>query len=370
MWMRAIALVLLGAAPAAAATPPVMGPSAFLHAVDAMMTALAPDSARAGATIRRVYEEHLALLMLDEYSELAGALDNGGLVPLPGDAGRFNILPRLDGEHPIGEKDLVNQRSYIAARPATIGVLLDVASRVQSGPIEITSLVRHSHYQDALRATNANATTSVPMHAMGLAFDIGLVNAKLTTVYEIRDVLLRMQADGDILFIGERQQLVFHVVPHPSRLGHYTDFYMQAVGAPPTSRSAHVVAYSSRPGAAVLRREPSVTADVVAVIPAEGAVQDWWTDLDDPVDASSASAAERPASEVSPFIAVERWLVLFAGLVATTWRVTARRGPSARLFEQQLEGCPELHGGSSLPKARPIHMCARLLRPGRPGLDP
>src|SRR5687767_15690465 len=36
---------------------------------------------------------------------------------------RFNLAPRLEGAHPIGEKDLDNQHSYLAARPATIGAL-------------------------------------------------------------------------------------------------------------------------------------------------------------------------------------------------------------------------------------------------------
>ena len=72
----------------------------------------------------------------------------------------------------------------------------------------------------------------------GLAVDIGLVNTPLETIYEIRDVLRRMQDSGDILFIGERKQLVFHVVPHPSRLGHFNDVYAKAIGEPLTSRSA------------------------------------------------------------------------------------------------------------------------------------
>jgi hypothetical protein len=194
--------------------PPAL---AGLRALDRMMVELAASSAQSAETIRRVYQDHLDILMLREYGELAGALDNGGLVPLPDQPLRFNIVPRLDGPHPIGEKDLANQSSYTAARAATIGALLEIASRVKSGPVEITSLVRHSDYQEELRTTNPNAITSVPVHTMGLAADIGLVNTPLETIYEIRDVLRRMQDDGDILFIGERRQLVFHVVPHPSR---------------------------------------------------------------------------------------------------------------------------------------------------------
>jgi hypothetical protein len=322
------AVPFLGSTTALAAGPPISRPSPVIRALDAMMTALAPESARAGAAIRALYHDHLDLLMLDEYSELAGALDNGGLVPLPEEPQRFNLAPRLEGAHPIGEKDLDNQSSYLAARPATIGTLLDIASRVQSGPLEITSLVRHSDYQEALRTTNVNATTSVPMHAMGLAFDIALVNTRLETVYEVRDVLQRMQADGDILFIGERHQLVFHVVPHPSRLGHYTDFYMQAMrGAPPTSRSAHVVAFSG--GRDVTQRDPrpAVTATVLAMFPADGSLQALWTqdEFAGTGESSEAAASRAPARANGRTSAAERWFVLVLGLAATAWHITSRR---------------------------------------------
>jgi hypothetical protein len=320
-----------GAATALAASPPILRPSPMLRALDAMMAALAPESTRAGAAIRALYQDHLDLLMLDEYSELTGALDNGGLVPLPEDPMRFNLAPRLEGAHPIGEKDLDNQSSYLAARPATIGALLDIASRVQSGPLEITSLVRHSDYQEALRTTNVNATTSVPMHAMGLAFDIALVNSRLETVYEVRDVLQRMQSDGDILFVGERHQLVFHVVPHPSRLGHYTDFYMQAMrGAPPTGRSAHVVAFSGGRDVTPRDPRPTVTTAVLAMFPADGSLQALWSDDVAPLEVTGTtgtSAAVPPASSRRAGLLPvgEPWLVLILGLAATTWRITSRR---------------------------------------------
>src|SRR5829696_5000581 len=101
---RAIAAVLLVASPAMA-TPPLFTQSRFMQAVDAMMAVLAPESARSAATIRELYQDHLNLLMLDEYTELTGALDNGGLVPVPDDPIRYNVAPRLAGTHPIGEKD-------------------------------------------------------------------------------------------------------------------------------------------------------------------------------------------------------------------------------------------------------------------------
>jgi hypothetical protein len=333
-----VVLILFVAAPALA-SPPVARPSPVLRALDAMMRALAPESARAGAAIRGLYLSHLDLLMLDEYAELTGALDNGGLVSLPDDPRRFNVRPRLDGANPIGEMDLDNQRSYLAARPATIGALLDVASRVKSGPLEITSLVRHADYQDALRTTNVNATTSVPMHTMGLAFDIALVNTRLETVHEIHDVLRKMQADGDILVVGERQQLVFHVVPHLSRLGHYTDFYMQAMrGAPPTSRSAHVVAFSGGRQVTQGYPRPAVTTEVLAMFPADGSLQALWTDQDAPLDVTdttgeSASGSAASLGRPGTSSGTHRWIVLLFGLAATTWRITSRRPATLRIFD-------------------------------------
>lgn len=270
----------------------------FIRSLDRMMVELGPQSARASRTIRKLYRDHMDLLVLEQYDDLENALYTGGVARLPSDPLQFNLAPRVAGPFPIGEKDLENQISYIAARPATIGALLDVASRVTSGPIEVTSLVRHTEYQGALRATNPNATTSVPMHTMGLAFDIALVNTPLSRVYEIRDVLLRMQRAGDILFIGERKQLVFHVVPHPSRLGYFTRVYTHALGAPPAAAGAHVVAFSQVPEMKAGKLAPSVTAEVVAVLPAVGFGEAWWAAEHDHGDLAIDVSAEAIAAPI------------------------------------------------------------------------
>jgi hypothetical protein len=310
------AVVLLAAGPAAGGS---------VAAVDEMMITLARESARSGAQIRTSYHEHLELLMLAGYTDIQGALDNGGLVPLPPEPLRFNLMPRLDGPHPIGEKDLDNQASYIAARPATIGMLIEIASRVKSGPLEITSLVRHGGYQESLRATNSNANTSVPMHTMGLAADIALVNSSLETAYELRNVLQKMQRNGDILFIGERRQLVFHVVPHPSRLGHFTEVYIAKVGLPPTSRSAHVVAAAPAKPALRAAGVPRVTAEVLAFVPLAAR----QPSLPDAVPASTPAKAVGQVA-VSAGRTFRRVFVLFAALLAVTWHITARpRAPQA-----------------------------------------
>ena len=181
--------------------------SAGMRSLDRMMADLGPESAQSAETIRRVYQDHLDVLTLREYDELAGALDNGGLVPLPANPIRYNILPRLDGPHPIGEMDLANQNSYTSARAATIGLLLEIASRVKTGPVEVTSLVRHADYQEELRSSNANAITSVPMHTMGLAVDIGLINTRLETIYEIRAEIMGQFSD-DIPIVRSTLDLI------------------------------------------------------------------------------------------------------------------------------------------------------------------
>ena len=315
--------------------------SQFMRSLDRMMVALGPESARDAKLIKSAYREHLDLLVLDQYDQLEGALLTGGLAHLPQDPSRFNLAPRLTGASPIGEKDLANQTSYLAARPATIGALLEVASRVKSGPIEITSLVRHSDYQASLRSTNANATTSVPMHTMGLAFDISLINTPLKTVYEIRDVLRQMRNEGELLFIGERRQLVFHVVPHPSRLGHFTQRYARMFGDPPAASGTPVVAFSAAPGPAG-RRTPSVTAEVIAVIPTKEFVDEWWaaddTHGDLSVDVAAVQQLARAADPLPP-PAPERpsvvpLLALLAGALAATWTIlTMRRQSAPGLFQ-------------------------------------
>lgn len=284
-----------------------------------MMVAIAAQSARDAAAIKRLYRPHLELLLLNGYSDLEGALATGGLAPLPPHPERFNLAPRLDGPHPIGEKDLGNQVNYLAARPATIGALIVVASRVRSGPMEITSLVRHTGYQSVLKGTNGNATTSVPMHTMGLAFDIALVNTPIARVQEIRRVLQEMRAAGDILFIGERQQLVFHVVPQPSRLGYFTGIYHQAVGAVSGAQVVEVVA-PGPPRLEPARLTPRVITEVVAVSPLSGQWQDW-TDADARAAETVVPAPAQSATPLAAMVLLRGLLAFLAALGTSIWRI-------------------------------------------------
>ena len=70
------------------------------------------------------------------------------------------------------------------------------------------------------------------------------------------------------------RSIVFHVVPHPSRLGHFTQVYSQALGTVPAAHGTHVIAFSGgEKGGDTL---PSVSADVIAILPAGEFVEEWW----------------------------------------------------------------------------------------------
>jgi hypothetical protein len=170
------------------------------------------------ALIREAYADRIESMALANRDALAEAIAAGRIVQFSHEGA--NVTLRLDGDHPIGEKDLAAQHLYIAALPETLGCLLHVASRVTSGPLEVTSLVRHLEYQDELARGNSNANATVPTHTMGLAFDISRKTSP-EVANELRAVLEQMAADGDLFYIAERKQAVFHVVPTPERRAFY-----------------------------------------------------------------------------------------------------------------------------------------------------
>lgn len=200
---------------------PARANSAFVDALQSMMSQLRPESRRAAQAIKAAYGPLVGRETFADRRDLLDAIERDHVALLAEDALRLNVAPRLRGKSPIGEKDLAHQEAYAAARPAALGLLYAIASRVESSPVEVTSLVRHMHYQRALAGTNGNANTDVPTHAMGLAFDIALVNTPLATAYEIRDVLREMRDAGALHFIGESRQLVFHVVPRERWFGYF-----------------------------------------------------------------------------------------------------------------------------------------------------
>lgn len=283
----------------------------YLSVVTDMITELAPRSAHAAAAIRETYRPFIGPLALDTFDDIARGLATGGLVPLSSDAERFNVHIRRDGPAPIGEMDVVHQDSYISARASTIGCLIDVASRVKSGPIEVTSLVRHLEYQNDLRAMNANATTDVPTHALGLAFDIAMVNTPLATILELEDVLREMSDAGDILVIAERQQMVFHVVPQPSRLGWYSEVYARAINGQTWGRAGDGAHFFT----------PTVSATIASLQPMPRWAAEWWAADNVPLEMALAvsvrpeetlAAADSSVRDVTGYVVLRQFL-------ASTW---------------------------------------------------
>ena len=199
------------------------------------MAAELRQQSRADAlTIKEVYRPLMSSTMFEDEEALRTAMAEGEIVPLSS-VELPQLQPRLWGHSPIAERDLDNQELYVALRPATMGMLIDITNRVQHGPVEVTSAVRSAEYQRALTRGNSNANTDVPTHVMGYAVDIGLKFASEETAKDLRRVLEDMRDGGDVYFIAERNQLTFHVVPVPDRLPHFEAIYYKtraAVHAP------------------------------------------------------------------------------------------------------------------------------------------
>jgi hypothetical protein len=278
-----------------------------------MLEARAESVAHAHS-VRAAYTPSVPALMLADRAALARAVDAGQLVGLPDPAG-FGIALRLEGRSPIGELDLDHQHLYTHARPEVVGMLLDVASRLDA-PLDVTSLVRHSAYQLALARANPNARTRLHTHAMGLAADISVLHMPLDRAREVRAVLRAMAGNGDLHFAAERRQLVFHVVPAESRREHYRHL---AEAARLAGRAAALYPWRLQVAAepSSLRRSP---AWAHGVAPTESVPGDLI-----------------PATWPEPFVTVDGWIgrhrqpvarASAAGLLAVcVWLMAWRRGP-------------------------------------------
>ena len=195
-----------------------------------MVSELRHQSHADALTIKEEYRPLMDTTMFADEEALRLAREEGQLVPLSS-VELPQLQPRLWGHSPIAERDLENQDLYVALRPAAMGMLIDITRRVQHGPVEVTSAVRSSKYQNALMRGNGNANTDVPTHVMGYAVDIGLKYASEETAKDLRRVLEELRDAGDIYFIAERNQLTFHVVPVPSRIPHFETLYQETIAA-------------------------------------------------------------------------------------------------------------------------------------------
>jgi hypothetical protein len=186
--------------------------------------------------------------------------------------------------------------------------------------------VTNGHYigytRESLDENYKAGTGTVPFPGQTrLLGDIALINTPMARVREIKRVLESMRAAGDILFIGERQQLVFHVVPHPSRLGYFTRIYQQAVGSVSGIQTVEVVA----PGPPRLepvknaRLKPHVVTEVLAVSPVLGQWHDSRAVVASPVEDSVA--AQSSTGALAMMVLMRGLLAFFAAVGASAWKI-------------------------------------------------
>jgi hypothetical protein len=148
---------------------------------------------------------------------------------------------------------------------------------------------------------------------LGLAFDIAIVNTPLETVLEIRDVLQKMSDAGDIFLIVERQQLVFHVVPQPSRLGWYSDVYARAIAGQAAGR--FIEARSSL--------TPVVTTAIGSLRPLPTWAAEWWAAENVPIDLPiSVHVHDAFTTDSRPLDVMGRYIALVGEFLSTTWQRT------------------------------------------------
>jgi hypothetical protein len=139
-----------------------------------------------------------------------------------------------------------------------------------------------------------------------------MVNTPLKTVREISDVLQRMSAAGDILVIAERHQLVFHVVPQPSRLGWYTEVYTHLITGQPWMRPADASASVT----------PAVDAAISSLQPMPAFAAEWWAADNVPLDMPISVHVEpdRPVGGDVPVRGLASYFGLVGELLSSTWR--------------------------------------------------
>jgi hypothetical protein len=113
-----------------------------------------------------------------------------GRLELPGGLPARHIRPPLTGPNAIGEAHSARPRRSLGARSDTVGLLLDIASRVRAGPLDVTGGAPHEEHRRRLACTDANVCTAVPTHDASLAVDVVWVALRTTAGAWALDSLL------------------------------------------------------------------------------------------------------------------------------------------------------------------------------------
>lgn len=173
-------------------------------------------------------------MRFDDLVAIRFAKKSGRLVDIPWP--NFGFYPRLKKPSQIAEKDMPNQREYIAAETATAGCLLYIINelRLLQGSkftlLEVNSLVRTDETQGALRNSNSNSRTSLPTHTMGKAFDLPLRKKSGDYKRDLLFILYDLEIAGRLAFIKEGTQDTIHVVANPASDQFFSNFYHQTTG--------------------------------------------------------------------------------------------------------------------------------------------
>jgi hypothetical protein len=130
----------------------------------------------AKASAEEVLRPESETQQFEDPDELRDAYAAGDLAPLPNDPRKLGI--RVDEE--LGElaRDLDLRRGlYRGLRPEALATVVYMARLVRQAAgrravISVTSAVRDQGYQEALRETNAQATSEYSLHTTGYSFDV------------------------------------------------------------------------------------------------------------------------------------------------------------------------------------------------------
>jgi hypothetical protein len=127
------------------------------------------------ATLEEVYHPSNETPVFEEPGDIADAVDDGDLVPLPDDP-----VLGWEPDPDIGQFAANLDQSpelYRALKPAALATLTYIGGVVRNlsdsaTPLQVTSAVRDRTYQDLLVQNNPQATEEYSLHTTGWAFDI------------------------------------------------------------------------------------------------------------------------------------------------------------------------------------------------------
>lgn len=163
-------------------------------------------------------------------ADLEKAISRGEIVPVPLKGAGYSL--RVEGNNPIGECDLVNQKSYLYTWKSTAGQMMYLTARMKelgAQDVEITGLVRtNKKWYEPVNGQKACLPNTQPRtHVIGAAFDIGInINGKRMSK-KTEDILRFMLSDmligGQLSWIPEGK--AFHVVVMPDAAVNYEQVY-------------------------------------------------------------------------------------------------------------------------------------------------